>query len=270
MASRPIVPPRAYATRIPGLSAAYPVCVPRFRYDPPMAREKNTARSAARRRTRVAVREQLVTDDQSEDVIDDDSPAETAPRRGFFTMPNVRDDIRALPEMFRTRRLLWVPFLLLIVSFVAFLAEPTFANLDPTVASVLVFLVQSFFLPTGLLTFLVAGLVAPRAAYLVGFLLGILNSVLLVIAFAVVVGQQGLPGTTDGSGSTPAALATVIVYALVIGPLAAAFGAWYRSFLNRMNENNSTRRAQREAELARKRKEEQRAARRPAKTRTSA
>src|SRR5262245_26730459 len=81
-----------------------------------LARAKNTSRAQARRNHREQVRAT-----GSGDVILEHElvePIPEAPRPSMFRMPNVREDLRVLPEMFRTRKLLWLPFGMLLVTFV--------------------------------------------------------------------------------------------------------------------------------------------------------
>lgn len=232
-----------------------------------LAREKNTARSEARRRTRASLRETLTT--ESDDLGTSDEPIDEvvpAQRPSMFRMPNVRDDIAALPEMFRTRRLLWLPFILLLGSFFVALGIP-YPGLDRGIAQVLSFYVQSVFIPSGLITFLVGGFLAPRAAYLVGALLGVMNAILLAIYLAV---RSDLLPPEVSSSEGQVSLVVFVGYALVVGPLAAAFAAWYRGFFNRMGAQGRDRRLAREAEQAKKQREERRAAKRPANSKTRA
>ena len=42
----------------------------------------------------------------------------------MFKMPNIRDDIRGLPGMFRAKPLLFLPLVMLVVGFGIFLALP--------------------------------------------------------------------------------------------------------------------------------------------------
>ena len=236
-----------------------------------MAREKNTARSDARRRTRIAEREARATDavalTSEETAAEADEPV-ASDRPSLFRMPDVMGDIRALPDMFRTRRLLWLPFVLLLGSFFAALGMP-YTGLDAGVAQFLALYVQMAFLPQGLIVFLIGGFVATRGAYLVGFILGVANAVLLLI-FAALRTEAVLAAGTDPSaaGEAQVGLTLLIGYALVVGPLAAAFAAWYRNFLNRMGAQGRERRVARETERQKKLKEEARAARRPARKTT--
>ena len=233
-----------------------------------MAREKNTARAEARRRTRAAVRDARALEGEELAEPQDDANEMTATARpSLFRMPDVAGDVRALPEMFRTRRLLWLPFMVLLGSFVVALGMP-FSGLDPGVAQFLALYVQMAFLPQGLIVFLIGGFLARRAAYLVGLLLGIANAILLVIFVALRNEEVLAAGDGAAPGEAQVGLTLLIGYALVVGPIAAAFAAWYRSFLNRMGEQGRERRVRAEAERQRKLKEEARAARRPARKTT--
>lgn len=222
------------------------------------------------RETRLAQEAGLPADDG----LDTATTEVTAKRPALFKFPNVVEDIRALPEMFQTKRTLWIPFGVLIAAFVVALGLP-YQGVDASIVSFLLLFFQMAFLPQGLVIYLVGGFLAPRAAYLVGFLLGLLNALLLILF--VIIRSDFFLDTSQGGSADPAAapgnvLPILIGYAVVIGPLAAAFAAWYRGFLNRMNENSRSRRADREAELARKKRDERRAAKRPVSpsTKTSA
>jgi hypothetical protein len=200
----------------------------------------------------------------ADDGLDSATAEVAAPRPSLFKIPNVVDDFRALPEMFRTKRTLWIPFVVLVAAFVVALGLP-YNGVDAGIVSLLLLFFQMAFLPQGLVIYLVGGFLAPRAAYLVGFLLGLLNSLLLIVF--VIVRSDFFLDTAQSGGQPPPTpgnvLPILIGYAVVIGPLAAAFAAWYRNFLNRMNENSRVRRAEREAEQARKNREAKRAAKRP-------
>lgn len=241
-----------------------------------LAREKNTARANARRRSRVVARESRLAQEAglpADDGVDTATAEVAAKRPALFKFPNVLEDIRALPEMFQTKRTLWIPFAVLVAAFVVALGLP-YNGVDSSIVSFLLLFFQMAFLPQGLVIYLVGGFLAPRAAYLVGFLLGLVNALLLIVF--VFVRSDFFLDTAQGSANPAAApgnvLPILIGYAVVIGPLAAAFAAWYRGFLNRMNDNSRARRAEREAEVARKKRDERRAAKRPVSpsTKTSA
>jgi hypothetical protein len=190
------------------------------------------------------------------------APAEE-PRRPLFTPPNLREDIRFLPQMFRTRKLLWVPVLLLLVGFLlTYLAY--LEQIPAELAAPVELYIQFFFVPYGLFTFFIGGFLAPRASYLVGFLLGLLNGVLwsILIFFGTTL-PTAAPDPTQPVADPGTAASQVLLVAVLYGTLAAAFAAWYRNFLRQMQERGKQRRADREAQERAKRRDERRAAKRP-------
>src|SRR3954447_20468563 len=85
-------------------------------------------------------------------------------RRGLlFQWPDIRADVRGLPDMFRTRRLLWLPFVLLLVGFVLALI---FGALSTDIQQWAYLYFQYFFSPQALFTYFIGGFLAPRASYL--------------------------------------------------------------------------------------------------------
>lgn len=216
-----------------------------------MARAKNTSRAEARKRTRDAQRSDLaeneLLDDDLEDVLEDAQPA---PRPRMFQMPNIFEDIRALPSIFRSRRLVWAPFLLVLFGF--FLALVIYGiplEFQPWVAIYL----QFFFVPQGLFAYFIAGFVAPRASYLLGGLLGLMSGVMYGIALVAT-----LPVETDAvtrASIESVALSSPLTGA-ILGTFAGGFAAWYRNFLRGMQQNSQQRRADREAKERAKRREQ--------------
>jgi hypothetical protein len=224
-----------------------------------LARAKNTERAAARRRARAAARaaEREELEEQPEEAV-----AAEEPRQPMFTPPRFREDLRALPRMFRERRALWIPVILLVVGFALLYAYASNA-VPPDLEGPVLMYVQFFFVPTGLFTFFLGGFLATRASYLVGFLLGLLNGLLWLALIAL--DRSGVPGSTEGMEPIgTGAIVQLFVYALIYGTLAAAFAGWYRNFLRRMSERGRARRAEREAQERARRRDERRQARRPA------
>lgn len=178
-------------------------------------------------------------------------------------MPDVRADLIALPGLFRTRRALWIPVLMLLVGFA--LMNLIFAGvLSEEIAGVAGLYVQFFFVPYGLFTFFIGGFLAPRASYLVGLLLGLLNGLLWTILIFL---GSAVPTTGDvvAAPADPATEALrVTAIAVVYGTLAAAFAAWYRDFLRGMQERGRARRAEQELKEKARRREERRTTNRPA------
>ena len=166
----------------------------------------------------------------------------------MFQLPNFREDIRVLPSMFRTRRLLWLPFVLVIVGFVlALVIYGIPADLQQWVALYL----QFFFVPQALFTYFIAGL--PGAA-------------------RVVPGRLD-PGRADAAScgascSSPTrspARTCVNTQTRLLSDVSArsssrrsswarspaGFAAWYRDFLRDMQKRGNKRRAEKEAQAAR-------------------
>jgi hypothetical protein len=221
-----------------------------------LARAKNTERAAARRRARAAARAADRAADR-EPVETQPEPAAEEPRQPIFTPPRFREDVRLLPQLFRTRRALWIPVIILLVGFV--LTFAFYRGMVPVELAVPVEMyIQFFFFPQALFTFFLAGFLAPRASYLIGFLMGVLNAALWAVLLF------GLDIAFEAGMEPTMVAANFLMIGVIYGTLAAAFAAWYRNFLRRMSERGRARRAAREAEERARRRDERRSARRPA------
>jgi len=138
---------------------------------------------------------------------------------------HVREDIRALPEVLRSRAFLAAAALLL-VGGAAWLLFP--------LRSGSVLLWELLIVPgSALAPQLVGGFFATRASYLIGFLLGILQTavfVLVSLSPTVVAAYDALQ-----PGGAPEMRGDQVVSALassaVTGALFASAAAWYRRFL---------------------------------------
>lgn len=225
-----------------------------------MARAKNTSRAEARKRTRDYQRAELLTEEDEQ--IEDETSAAEAPaaRPRMFALPDFRADIRALPTIFRTRRLVWIPFGLVLIGFIlALLIYGMPADLQTWVALYL----QFFFVPQGLFAYFIAGFLAPRASYLVGALLGVLSGALYGIALVATLPPDVNIPISDAAMSVLSSTFTGIV----LGTFAGGFAAWYRNFLRQMQDNGRQRRADQEAKERAKRREGRQEARRVSKQR---
>jgi hypothetical protein len=229
-----------------------------------LARAKNTSRSEARRRTREQTRAEVAETQEPED-----GGEVVAPKRRplLFQWPDIRSDIRYLPYMFRTRRLLWLPFGLLLVGFIMALAF----NVIPVEYQQWALLYfQYFFAPQALFTYFIGGFVATRASYLIGFMLGLLTGVLWSVVLAA--NTISTPPSADTAGLPSGddllqTIGTVLVASMVLGTFAAGFAGWYRDFLRGMQNRSKDRQAQREQEAKAKRASDRQEARRAAKQR---
>lgn len=234
-----------------------------------MARAKNTTRAEARRRSRAESRAELDAARLDEHV-DEPADAPAAPvaaeRRPGFRLPNFRQDLRDLPRILTSRRAMIIPPAMLIAGFVLQLvviagALPTALGIPMPLAEngwmsfaeVAALYVQVFFFPPALLTFFLAGYLAPRASYLVGALYGLLAGLM----WAVLVFATPLPILDGAEGiDRPSAAGYFLLLNLAYGTFAAAFAAWYRDFLRRMRDQGMARRADREAQERAKRREQ--------------
>ena len=147
-------------------------------------------------------------------------PSEYGARAPLIHAPDVSDDVRALPKMLRTWRLLLPLGLLLVGLVLAFVIYGIPADLQPWVALYL----QLFFVPQGLILYLIGGALAPRASYLVGLILGVLSGLLYGVAIVAT-----LPAGSDVPASDAAL--SVLSYAFtgaVLGFLAGGFAGLVR------------------------------------------
>ncbi len=228
-----------------------------------MARAKNTARAEARRRNRQARTLVTAGADPAAEVATEEV-AEPAPRRRF-ALPDVRGDLRALPRMLLTRKRLWIPFLLVIVAFVAGMAGNRQLLPEAFIEPAAVYL-ELVLLPQSLIVAFLAGFLAPRGSYLVGFLLGLLKGPLFSIYAWDAIGTRGAPeGTPPGASLTfEMILVQATIQGVLFGTLGAGFASWYRGFLRSSQERGRQNRIAREQRTLQKRKEAEREARRAA------
>ncbi|HUG29876.1 MAG TPA: hypothetical protein VMQ65_05090 [Candidatus Limnocylindria bacterium] len=206
-----------------------------------MARAKHTGRAEARRRYRQA---NLSADDESLELDDSGPELETAPTRssakpaqrpdpqpsgrpGFmaamrsaYHRADIREDLRHLPMLLRSRALL-AAILLVLAGAAAQLSFPGYTG--SAFAWELLVLPGSALGPQ-----LVAGFFAPRASYILGFIVGIVQGIVFSVFVTQFASQLGtaLPGDQIGQ-----LLTLSFVTGPISGTLFAAAAAWYRRFL---------------------------------------
>ncbi len=184
-------------------------------------------------------------------------------------MPNIREDLRALPSIFRSRLILFLPLVFFVVGLGIFLALP---GLTADMQGLAGYYIQFFFAPPALFTFFIAGFFAPRASYLVGFIYGLIAATVWSIAI-IAVGQAGVidpaAPATGGPVDPPMVILNMLVIGVLYGTLAAALAGWYREFLRGIQERGKARRAVKEVDERAKRREQRAEARRIAKRPTS-
>ncbi|HET7677306.1 MAG TPA: hypothetical protein VFK38_05580, partial [Candidatus Limnocylindrales bacterium] len=162
-----------------------------------MARAKHTSRAEARRRHRAAQAAALGQPDPDEALEPAGAlPAEEPRRRtSFFRPPDVRTDLAALPGIVRSQRSFWLAMGLMLVGFGAALVPLPAGQEQGAGGFVRNLLVQLFLLPQALVPVFIAGFFAPRAAWLLGLLVGLANSALALLLLAVQPLAVGIPGT---------------------------------------------------------------------------
>jgi hypothetical protein len=214
-----------------------------------VARAKQTDRAEARRRYRQAgAADSTEVDDAAEldygerRPVSGPKPAgraarpqDKAPagRTGFldsFRMAyhpaHVREDLRALPELLRSRAFL-AGFGLLLIGGAVWLLFP--------LRSGSILLWELLVVPgSALAPQLVGGFFAPRASYLIGFLLGVLQTAVFalvsisppVVAAYAALAPEGAPQIR------PEQVLSALASSAVTGALFASAAAWYRRFLS--------------------------------------
>lgn len=215
-------------------------------------RAKDTSRAEARRRHKEETRASDVEPNVLSDQVD--AEAAQAPTRPRFALPDIRADLLALPTVFR-KPLVWVPFGMLILAFGLELARQNGSLPEGQVADIATLYIQLTLPPTALFVFFIGGFVAPRASYLVGALLGIFDALLITILIGMTPA-----GDLEEAGITEVASDLVPLWgiAIIVGIFAAAFAAWYRSFLRSSQERARANRAAKERDQAAKAKEQAR------------
>jgi hypothetical protein len=208
-----------------------------------VARAKHTGRAEARRRYR-----QTTTQEAGTEGLEDDAPAPDRDRpdrgrpeparaarqqqpsgrpgitssfRAAYHPANLREDLAALPRLVRHWSF-FVPVLSILVGAIGAGAFWNFTG-GQLAWQVLVFPGSGFGLPQ-----LVAGFFAPRASYMLGFLISLVQGVVATIFIFQLSTRLGQPFPQD---QLPGLLVQSFVAGPVSGTLFAAAAAWYRRFL---------------------------------------
>ncbi len=228
-------------------------------------RAKNTSRADARRRHKEEQRE-AEAELEATDVAEE-APPEEPQKRPAFAMPPVADDLRHLPEIFFSRKLVWLPFGLLTLTFLLSVAliNGALDDLPDPVRDGLTLYISLTLHPTSLFIFFIGGFLAPRGSYIVGGVLGLLSAIvyIAVLSLATDAARDSMEALTASSGGeTPEVTTDLIIQTiglgLAIGIVAGGFASWYRRFLRSSQERAAANRAQREREKAEKVKEQAR------------
>ena len=221
-----------------------------------MARAKRTDRADARRRWRQTQTDEPEGGELGADEAEAPAPARmrsarpptapaerpslTAAFRTAYHPAKVREDIAALPSLI-TGRWFLISLALVIGGVVAVLVAPrnTVTNL----------LFQAVVVPPAMAPIFIVGFFAPRASYLLGFIVSVVDVAAYTIFIYVVA-----PGIAT-EPIDPAQQQQLVLSALSVGPAAgilfATAAAWYRRFLTLSNAGAQQRARARQQEKAR-------------------
>jgi hypothetical protein len=220
-----------------------------------LARAKQTARAEARRRYRQSIAPlddgadgELLAD--ADDASRDRPVAKAAPQRpadnrppsgrvGFmdsfrlaYHRPNIREDIATLPTTLRSPGFL-AGLAMVIGGGALWFVYPVYSG--SLTAWELLVLPGSALAPQ-----LVAGFFAPRASYLLGLIIGIVQPIVyLLVSSSARVQEAYVARGVAIPGITIDQIGVAFLNSIVMGALFAAMAAWYRRFL-RMSSQRTT------------------------------
>ncbi len=227
-----------------------------------MARAKRTDRAEARRRHRQA---QLAQEEIDEGATIEGAPSRTRvapiatrreavpPRPGVLgairsaaAPAPIRADLAALRGIALHSKAIWVPGLLILATGILVLIPDMSKNV------MVVLLFQAFLYPPPMAAAFLAGLLAPRAAWLAGGLLGVLAALVFSGDALLLAGATGAGLTSSGASN----LAQLVIYAWAVSPImgigVGAFAGFYRRFLRMTGPASGGRTASRRKPAARR------------------
>lgn len=207
-----------------------------------MARAKQTARSEARRRHRLANR---LDEEVAPNELDgapstgntagsaaatgsrraaQPSKASTTPRpgvlsafRGAYHPAHIREDLRDLPKLLLSRAFLGA-IALIVAGAAVFVVFPGYNGAQ--------FLFQTLTYPPAMAPIFVVGFFATSASYLLGFIVGLIDAAILAILIT-----SGVLGAATDPNAVPSFLGGAVFTGAVTGAVFASAAAWYRRFL---------------------------------------
>ncbi len=205
-----------------------------------MARAKQTARSEARRRHRLANRldDEAAPNELGEGATStgdvatatgsrrtaQPSKASTPPRRGVLSAfrdayhpAHVREDLRELPTLLRGRAFLGA-LALIVAGAAVFVAFPSYNGAQ--------FIFQTLTYPPAMAPIFVVGFFATSASYLLGLIVGLIDALVLGILIAL-----GVLATTADPNAAVNFVAGPLLTGATTGAVFASAAAWYRRFL---------------------------------------
>ncbi|HSG87104.1 MAG TPA: hypothetical protein VLA23_12275 [Candidatus Limnocylindrales bacterium] len=198
-----------------------------------MARAKRTDRADARRRHRMEAAARAESgepieppparsDRTASGPAPTDRPSVVGAFRAAARLADVRADIAFLPSLVIRTKAIWVPSALVIAAGALFLTP----DLGQNIVFVLAF--QAFVVPPPLAASFLAGLLAPRAAWLAGGVVGLISAGTFAVVAVLYEGSVDAAITADQLRDT-------VLFGFAVAPLfgigAGAFAGFYRRFL---------------------------------------
>ena len=167
-----------------------------------------------------------------------------------FRLPDVGADLRSLPWIARHTWAFALP-LAAVVGALLVALDPAIFRLesrpnDPLTLVAARGIYQFVLLPPPVTTVFIAGVLAPRASWLVGAIVGLISSA----GFVLLVAIHGQP-TDPSAVLTPAAALEAVIALLPLYVLLGAFAGWYRKWLMGMQQRNRQRAEERRRAQAR-------------------
>ncbi len=219
-----------------------------------MARAKRTARAEARRRHRAESAnlagetvDAEATAGQPSTKATSSSATKTATatppeRPGFmnafrqsFRPINVRKDVAAVPWIATHTHALWIPVAITV-------GATVFTAITGATDTIAALLFTYFVMFPAIGSMFIVGFLAPRAAWLLGVIVGIISAVCYIA-----LGSQGRLPTeiqVQWNLSPQDAVVTSLIYSALFGAFFAAGAAWYRRFLALSSPNRNKRQSQ--------------------------
>lgn len=234
-----------------------------------MARAKSTDRAEARRRYRQTLSAEEAAALAEADATVDGSAIPAAARSGRPPAPKtagaaapapvrpslmaalsasfqpapIKEDLRAVPQIVLRTKAFWAPAALSVVSGAAFLLVGQESNF----VTVLAF--QAFVYPPPMAVSFLGGLLAPRASWAIGGLVGLVASIVFIAV--VFLYPESAAGTTGAIGTATAQRQDAVVFALAtsptIGVAVGAFAGFYRRFLRKSGAGQARSKNQKKA-----------------------
>jgi hypothetical protein len=212
-----------------------------------VARAKRTDRAEARRRNRAASPSYPELSYDADEAAGGDAgatrsapqPRQTraapAARAGLMDTlrraagrPNIGEDVRALPEIALHSKALWLPLLIIVATSLLFFVPGLRSN------AIVTMLGQVALTPPPMIMPFLGGMLAPRAAWLVGGIIGIANALGFAVLVLANTSSQVTPlGWTYqvANDQKVAFIVNGIMSAVPFGLLVGAFAGFYRRFL---------------------------------------